>query len=93
MENMLLHSTCQNFGTNCEDLIEMITEPKAWPNFSTKLKEIEALQQRFHSFSYIPRGQNIIADSLAKTGRAFHMILYFFVVLLWFDYPYHLKFG
>ncbi|XP_056841698.1 uncharacterized protein LOC130494888 [Raphanus sativus] len=32
MENMLQHSTCQNFGTDCKDLITMIKEPHAWPN-------------------------------------------------------------
>ena len=36
MESMLQHSTCQGFETNCKDLIAMITDPQAWPNFSTE---------------------------------------------------------
>ena len=34
MENMLQHSTCQSFGTDCKELIAMIKEPQAWPSFN-----------------------------------------------------------
>lgn len=66
MKNMLRQSTCQNFVSDCKDLIAMIKEHKAWLNFSTELKEIEALQRIFRSFkiSYIMRGQNAIAEYL-----------------------------
>lgn len=48
----------------------MIRESKAWKNFSTELKEIEALQKIFHSFKigYILRGQNAIVDSLIRNA-------------------------
>uniref|UniRef100_A0A0D3D715 RNase H type-1 domain-containing protein n=1 Tax=Brassica oleracea var. oleracea TaxID=109376 RepID=A0A0D3D715_BRAOL len=35
MENMLQHSTCQSFGTDCKELIDMIKEPRAWSSFAT----------------------------------------------------------
>ena len=38
MESMLQYWTCQRFGTDCKDLIDMIKEPHAWPSFTTKLK-------------------------------------------------------
>ncbi|XP_013700227.1 uncharacterized protein LOC106404011 [Brassica napus] len=37
MENMLQHSTCQSFGTDCKELIAMIKEPHVWPSFATEL--------------------------------------------------------
>nr|VDD61544.1 unnamed protein product [Brassica oleracea] len=40
MESFLQHSTCQRFGTDCKDLIAMIKDPQAWPNFSTELEVI-----------------------------------------------------
>ncbi|KAF3525982.1 hypothetical protein F2Q69_00048732 [Brassica cretica] len=40
MENMLQHSTCQSFGTDCKELIAMIKDPHAWPSFATELKRI-----------------------------------------------------
>ncbi|KAF3540527.1 hypothetical protein F2Q69_00025019 [Brassica cretica] len=43
MESMLQHSTCQRFETDCKDLIAMITDPQAWPNFSTELDVIQIL--------------------------------------------------
>ncbi|XP_048605842.1 uncharacterized protein LOC125583250 [Brassica napus] len=44
MENMLQHSTCQSFETDCKELIAMLKEPHAWPSFATKLEMIETLQ-------------------------------------------------
>ena len=43
MQSMLQHSTCQRFGTDCKDLIAMIVDPQAWPNFSTELEVIQIL--------------------------------------------------
>ena len=79
MENMLQHSTCQSFGTDCKELIAMIKEPHAWPSFVTELKRIETLQICFPNFkiSFVPRAQNHISDFLAKTARSFHRELYF----------------
>lgn len=57
MESVLTHSTCQNFGTDRMDLINMVKEPDAWPNFSTDLETIKMLNTRFQEFkiSHIPR--------------------------------------
>ena len=79
MENMLQHSTCQSFRTYCKELIAMIKEPRAWPSFATELERIETLQICFPDFkiTYVPRTQNQILDSLAKTTRSFHKELYF----------------
>ena len=64
MESMLQHSTCQRFGTYCKDLIAIITDPQAWPNFPTELEVIQILQMCFPDFkiSYFPKAQNEIAD-------------------------------
>nr|VDD51356.1 unnamed protein product [Brassica oleracea] len=35
MENMLQHSPCQSFGTDCKELIAMVKEPQKWPSFAT----------------------------------------------------------
>ena len=74
MESMLQHSTYQRFGTDCKDLIAMVSDPQAWPNFSTELEVIQILQVCFPEFRiiYIPRAQNRIADSLARNARSFH---------------------
>ncbi|XP_013700247.2 uncharacterized protein LOC106404032 [Brassica napus] len=74
MESMLLHSSCQRFGTDCKDLIAMIREPQAWPSFATELEAIKTLQLCFPEFkiSHIPRAQNGISDSLAKSARSFY---------------------
>ena len=79
MENMLQHSTCQSFGTDCKELIVMIKEPQAWPSFATKLERIETLQICFPDFNitYVPQARNQISDSLAKTARSFHRELHF----------------
>ncbi|KAF2574374.1 hypothetical protein F2Q70_00004595 [Brassica cretica] len=79
MESMLQYSTCQSFGTDCKDLIAMIKEPHAWPRFATKLERIATLKICFPNFkiTHIPRAQNQISDSLAKTARSFHRKLYF----------------
>ncbi|XP_013689867.2 uncharacterized protein LOC106393744 [Brassica napus] len=74
MESMLLHSSCQSFGTDCKYLIAMIREPQAWPSFATELEAIKTLQLCFPEFkiSHIPRAQNRISDSLAKSARSFY---------------------
>ncbi|KAF3529437.1 hypothetical protein DY000_02038291 [Brassica cretica] len=35
MESMLHYSTCQNFRTDCKNLIAIINEPHAWSSFAT----------------------------------------------------------
>ena len=47
IENMLQHSTCQRFGTDCKYLIAMIVGPQVWPNFSTQLEVIQIFQMCF----------------------------------------------
>uniref|UniRef100_A0A0D3CDU4 RNase H type-1 domain-containing protein n=1 Tax=Brassica oleracea var. oleracea TaxID=109376 RepID=A0A0D3CDU4_BRAOL len=70
MENMLQHSPCQTFGTDCKELITMIKEPKAWPSFATELERIETLQICFPDFKiiHVPRARNHFSDFLAKTA-------------------------
>ena len=79
IESMIRYSTCQSFGTDCKDLIAMITDPQAWPNFSTELEVIQTLQLCFSDFkiSYFPRTQNEIADLLARNTCSFHRSLCF----------------
>ena len=74
MESMIQHSTCQRFETYCKDLIALIEQPQAWPNFSTELEIIQTLRLCFSDFkiSYLPRTQNAIADSLARNAHSFH---------------------
>ncbi|KAF3520714.1 hypothetical protein DY000_02059848 [Brassica cretica] len=79
MENMLQHSTCQSFGTDCKDLIAMIKEPHVWPRFATELERIETLQICFPDFNiiHVPRARNQISDFLGKTARSFYRGLHF----------------
>ena len=79
MENMLQHSTCQSFGTDCKELIAMINELHAWPSYATELERIETLQICFPDFNiyHVPRARNQISDFLAKTARSFHRGLHF----------------
>ena len=79
MENMLQHSTCQNFGTDCKELIAMIKDPHAWPSFATELERIETLLICFPDFNiiHVPRARNHFSDFLAKTARSFHRKLHF----------------
>ncbi|CAG7901244.1 unnamed protein product [Brassica rapa] len=79
MENMLQHSPCQSFGTDCKELITMIKEPQEWPSFATELEKIETLQICFPDFKiiHVPRAQNQSFDFLAKTARTFRKELLF----------------
>ncbi|CAN6974642.1 unnamed protein product [Brassica rapa subsp. trilocularis] len=79
MENMLQHSTCQSFGTNCKELIAMIKEPHEWPSFATELEKIGTLQICFPDFkiTHVPRVRNQFSDFLAKTSRTFRWELFF----------------
>ncbi|KAF2543037.1 hypothetical protein F2Q68_00031498 [Brassica cretica] len=79
MENMLQHSTCESFGTDCKELIAMIKEPHAWPSFATELEMIETLQICFLDFNiiHVPRARNQISDFLAKTAKSFHRELHY----------------
>ena len=64
MENMLQHSTCQSFGTDCKELITMIKDPQAWPSFATELERIETLQICFTDLNiiHVLRARNKISD-------------------------------
>ena len=53
MECMLEVSTFQFFETDCKDLISMIKDPGAWPNFSTELEEFMKLKNRYTEFSIV----------------------------------------
>ena len=66
---MLQLSTCQAFGTDYKDLVSMIQDPGAWPNFSTELDELQKLKRRFSEFSIvlIPLTENVSSDLLAKS--------------------------
>lgn len=79
MKNMMQHSTCESFGTDCKDLIAMIAEPQNWPGYTTELERIEILKICFPEFkiTHIPRVQNQTSYSLARTARSFHRHLYF----------------
>ncbi|KAG5400261.1 hypothetical protein IGI04_014868 [Brassica rapa subsp. trilocularis] len=79
MENMLQHSPCQSFGTDCKELIAMINEPQEWPRFATELEKIETLQICFPDFkiTHVPRVRNQLSDFLAKTARSFRRELLF----------------
>ncbi|KAF2605521.1 hypothetical protein F2Q70_00024400 [Brassica cretica] len=94
MENMLQHSTCQIFRTDCKELIAMIKEPHARPSFATELERIETLQICFPDFNiiHVPRTRNQISDFLAKTARSFHRELHFIGCSIPVWLPDHLKF-
>ncbi|KAG5384494.1 hypothetical protein IGI04_035964 [Brassica rapa subsp. trilocularis] len=91
MENMLQHSPCQSFGTDCKELIAMIKEPQEWPSFATELEKIETLQICFPKFkiTHVPRARNQMSDFLAKTARTFHRELLFIgcSILVWLPKP------
>ncbi|KAF2591498.1 hypothetical protein F2Q70_00038461 [Brassica cretica] len=91
MENMLQHSPCQSFGTDCKELIAMINEPQEWPSFATELEKIETLQICFSDFkiTHVPRVRNQFADFLAKTATTFHRELFFIgcSILVWLPRP------
>ena len=77
--------------TDCKELIAMIKEPRAWPSFATELEMIETLQICFSDFkiTHIPRSQNQIYDSLAKTAKSFHRELCFidYSITVWLPRP------
>ncbi|XP_056852842.1 uncharacterized protein LOC130509931 [Raphanus sativus] len=80
METMLQHSDCQRFGTDCKDLIAMLTEPQAWPTFATELEMIHTIKLCYSDFKifYVPRTENMLADSLARSARTFHRSICYF---------------
>ncbi|KAG5384786.1 hypothetical protein IGI04_036256 [Brassica rapa subsp. trilocularis] len=86
---MLQLSTCQTFSTDCKDLVSMIQDPGAWPNFSTELKELMKLKSRFTDFPivFIPHSENVSSDSLAKIAKSFHRNIYYIgcSVPIWFS--------
>ena len=60
MKNMLQHSPCQTFGTDCKELIAMIKKSYVWPSFATEMERIETLQICFPDFNIIhfPRAES-----------------------------------
>ena len=94
LESMLQHSNCQHFGTYCKDLIAMIKEPQAWPNFSMELEAIQIILMCYSDFkiTYVPRTHNEIADSLARNARSFHRSLCFIgcSIPVWLPRPPHI---
>ena len=93
LECMLQHSNCQNFGTDCKDLVAMIKDPQAWPNLSTELEVIQIILMCYSDFkiTYVPRAQNEIADSLARNVQSFHRSLCFIgcSIPVWLPRPPH----
>ena len=79
MESMLQYLTCQRFGTDLKNLIAMIMDLQAWPNFSMELEVIQILQMYFPEFRliYIPRAHNETTDSLARNARSVQRSLCF----------------
>ncbi|KAF2560397.1 hypothetical protein F2Q70_00014925 [Brassica cretica] len=61
-----------NFGSDCEQLINLIQREDEWPALAPDLDDIKFLSTCFYDvdFSYVPRDNNIRADSLAKGGRS-----------------------
>ena len=53
MECMLHLSICQFFSTYYKDLVSMIQDFETWPNFSTELKELMKLKNKFIEFSIV----------------------------------------
>ena len=93
IESIIQHSTCQSFGTDCKDLITMIKDPQAWPNFSTELEVIQIILMCYSDFkiTYVPRMQNEIADFLARNARSFRRSLCFIgcSIPVWLPRPPH----
>ena len=65
MECMLQASMCQAFGTDCNDLVSIIQDPKAWFMFSTELKKLIKLKNMF-STVFIPLTENVLSDTLVN---------------------------
>lgn len=65
MECMLQASMCQAFGTDCNDLVSIIQDPKTWLIFSTELKKLIKLKYMF-STVFIPFIENVLSDTLAN---------------------------
>ena len=61
-----------NFGSDCQQLINLIRREEEWPALAPDLDDLKFLSTCFHDvdFSYVPRDNNIRADSLVKEGRS-----------------------
>lgn len=70
MESMFGDTRCQNFRTDCKDLITMIKEPHTCPYFLTEQEGIKTVQQKLQPFkiSYVSRAQNGFLDFLDING-------------------------
>ena len=61
-----------NFESDCQQLVQIVTSPKAWPALAPELNDIQLLRSSFSLFSlcFISRSLNLRADSLAKEARS-----------------------
>ncbi|CAN6893039.1 unnamed protein product, partial [Brassica oleracea] len=61
-----------NFESDCQQLVQIVTSPKAWPALAPELDDIQLLRSSFSLFSlcFISRSLNLRADSLAKEARS-----------------------
>ena len=59
------------FATDCSQLVKMVSEPEEWPAFASYLEDIMILKKVFlrSEIIYVPRTQNLKADSLARSVR------------------------
>ena len=62
MENMLQHSTCQRFGTDCKELIAMVKDPQAWPNFADGIGEDRDATDMLPGFQHHSRSTGAQSD-------------------------------
>lgn len=71
-ETLKLGNREVRFESDFTQLIKLIMEDDEWPAMASELDEIKALSADFIDFSiaYVPRSQNVRADSLAKGGRS-----------------------
>ena len=70
IENMLQHSTCQRFGTDCND-----SRPTSLAKFFNSAGGHSNFPDVFSRLN--PKAQNEIDDSLVKNIRSFHRSFYF----------------
>ncbi|KAF2575924.1 hypothetical protein F2Q70_00004478 [Brassica cretica] len=64
--------TKECFESDCQQLVRLIQDPKAWLALGPELDEIDSLSSEFTTFSFcfIPRSDNVRAEFLAKACRS-----------------------
>ncbi|KAL0696176.1 hypothetical protein Bca4012_063356 [Brassica carinata] len=70
MENMLQHSTCQSFGTDCKDLIAMIKEPQEDGKAEDTDKEQECVPTIISIFRSIKQSEDVTDITKSKNSHA-----------------------